>query len=206
MIRFASPSVVVRMAALAVLALSPVGCRTEYVDASGTNLAVSPDRLNTQDWTALADQLAEQVVSSGVLTRYGNGGRPAALLLNPVQNETGESIDPEAITKLIRMRLLATGRVQVITGSSMGREAEDPIVAEAQQRRRLAAGLEDPLADVPDLSVRLRLFRDRVRVEDKTQSGYFLQMTLSDTATRRAVWEGQVTVMKRGSKTTIGTK
>ncbi|MFM8698371.1 MAG: hypothetical protein ACKOF7_06850, partial [Phycisphaerales bacterium] len=72
-----------------------------------------------------------QVVSSGVLSRYGNAGRPAALLLNPVQNQTGESIDPEAITKLVRMRLLATGRVQVITGSTMGMEAEDPARKEA---------------------------------------------------------------------------
>jgi PBP1b-binding outer membrane lipoprotein LpoB len=196
-------------AALATALLSAAalaGCRTEYVDASGTNLAVSPDRMNTQDWTALAEDLAAQVVDSGVLAGYGRGGKPAAMLINPVQNETGERIDPEAITKLVRMRFLATGRVQVITGTSMGMEAEDPIVAQAQQRRRLAAGLEDPLAGVPDLSARLRLFRDQVRVEGKTQSAYFLQLTLSDTATQRAIWEGQTTVVKRGSKTTIGTK
>lgn len=206
MIRLPSLVRTARLSAVAAAAVLAAGCRTEYVDASGTNVAVSPDRLNTQDWTSLADDLAEQLVQSGTLSRYGNGGRAASMLINPVQNQSGESIDPEAITKLVRMRLLATGRVQVITGSTMGIDAEDPIVAQAQERRRLAAGLEDPLADVPDLSVRLRLFRDQLRVDGKTQSVYFLQMTLSDVATRRAVWEGQVTVMKRGSRTTIGTK
>ena len=189
-----------------VAGLPGVGCRTEYVDRDGTDLAVSPDRINLQDWTALAERLVQDLVASGALGLYGNGGRPAALLINPVQNQTGESIDPEAITKLVRVRLLATGKAQVITGNSVGGAAEDPIVAQSASRRSLAAGLEDPLEGVPDLSARLRLFRDQVRVDGKTQSGYFLQMTLSDTATQRAVWEGEVSIVKRGSRTTIGTR
>jgi hypothetical protein len=181
-----------------------VSCKTVYVDPDGADVAVSPDRINTQDWTALANAISTKLVVSGVLSGYARDGRPAGLLLNPVQNQTGESIDPEAITKLVRIQLLETGRVQVITGSSMGMAAEDPIVAKAQQRKRLAAGLEDPLADVPELSARLRLFRDQVRVDGKTQTAYFLQMTLSDTSMQRAVWEGQASLMKRGSRTTIG--
>jgi PBP1b-binding outer membrane lipoprotein LpoB len=186
--------------------LASAGCRTEYIDSRGESLAVSPDRLDMQDWTALAERIAQEMTSSGVLDRYGRAGRPASMLINPVQNQTGESIDPEAITKLVRIQLLATGRVQIITGGGAGTQAEDPIVAESRQRRRLAAGLEDPLDGVPDLSARLRLFRDRVRVDGKTQSAYFLQMTLSDTATQRSIWEGQATVAKRGSKATIGTR
>lgn len=194
---------------LAVVALMAVllplpGCKTAYVDPDGKDVAVSPDRINTQDWTALANRIASKLVSSGVLSGFGHDGKPAAILLNPVQNQTGEDIDPEAITKLVRIQLMETGRVQVMTGSAMGMEAEDPIVAKAQKRRRLAAGLEDPLADVPDLSARLRLFRNQVRVEGKTQSAYFLQMTLSDTSTQRSIWEGQASLMKRGDRVTIG--
>jgi hypothetical protein len=191
---------------VSVTVLPGTGCRTEYVDRDGTDLAVSPDRINLQDWTALAERLVQDLVTSGVLGRYGNDGRPAAMLVNPVQNQTGENIDPEAITKLMRVRLLATGKVQVITGNSVAGAAEDPIVAQSASRRSLAAGLEDPLEGIPDLSARLRLFRDQVRVDDKTQSGYFLQMTLSDTATQRAVWEGEISIVKRGSRTTIGTR
>lgn len=190
--------------AAALVAAVAASCKTVYVDPDGPDVAVSPDRINTQDWTALANAISTKLVSSGVLSAYARDGKPAGLLLNPVQNQTGEALDPEAITKLVRIQLLDTGRVQVITGSSMGMAAEDPIVAKAQQRKRLAAGLEDPLADVPDLSARLRLFRDQVRVDGKTQSAYFLQMTLSDTSTQRAVWEGQASLMKRGSRTTIG--
>lgn len=190
--------------AAALVAAVVASCKTVYVDPDGPDVAVSPDRINTQDWTALANAISTKLVSSGVLSAYARDGKPAGLLLNPVQNQTGEALDPEAITKLVRIQLLDTGRVQVITGSSMGMAAEDPIVAKAQQRKRLAAGLEDPLADVPDLSARLRLFRDQVRVDGKTQSAYFLQMTLSDTSTQRAVWEGQASLMKRGSRTTIG--
>lgn len=192
-------------AALAASAALLTGCRTQYVDAHGTDLAVSPDRMNTQDWTELAQRIVDELIASGALSRYG-GGAPASILLNPVQDQTGERIDPEAITKIVRMRLVATGRVAVITGDSVAGAAEDPIVAKSAERRRLAAGLEDPLQGVPDLSGRLRLFRDQVRVDGGTQSGYFLQLTLSDTATQRSVWEGQAAVMKRGSRTTIGTK
>jgi len=179
-------------------------CKTTYVDPNGLNVAVSPNEINTQDWSALANRIASELVKSNVLTPYGRDGKPAGILLNPLQNQTGENIDPEAITKLVRIQLLNTGRVQVMTGSSMGMEAEDPIVAKAQQKRRLAVGLEDPLGDVPDLSARLRLFKNTVHIEDQTQTAYFLQMTLSDAATQRAVWEGQATLMKRGSKVTIG--
>lgn len=190
--------------AATVLAATLVSCKTVYVDPDGQDVAVSPDRINIQDWTALANAISTKLVASGVLSAYARDGKPAGLLLNPVQNQTGEAIDPEAITKLVRIQLLETGRIQVITGSTMGFTAEDPIVAKAQQRKRLAAGLEDPLADVPDLSARIRLFRDQVRAEGKTQSAYVLQMTLSDTSTQRAVWEGQASLMKRGSRTTIG--
>lgn len=193
-------------AAIAASAALLTGCRTQYVDAHGTHLAVSPDRMNTQDWTELAQRIVDELIASGALLRYGSGGAPASILLSPVQDQTGERIDPEAITKIVRMRLMATGRVAVITGNSVAGAAEDPIVAKSAERRRLAAGLEDPFEGVPDLSGRLRLFRDQVHVDGATQSGYFLQLTLSDTATQRSVWEGQATVMKRGSKTTIGTK
>ena len=179
-------------------------CATSYVDPNGNDVAVSPDQINTQDWTALSHKLVQSLFASNALSSYGSGGHPAGILLNPLQNETGEAIDPEAITKLVRMQLMDTGRVQVLTGSSMGMQAEDPIVAKAKEKRRLAAGLEDPLDGVPDLSARLRLFRNQVQVGGKTQSTYFLQMTLSDTATQRSVWEGQASLMKRGSQVTIG--
>jgi hypothetical protein len=180
-----------------------VACKTTYEDPEGTKLVVSPDRMNIQDWSMLADRIAQEMVTSGILTRYG-GGRPAGALLNPLRNDTGESFDEDAIFKRIRIALLNTGRIEFITVDSMGLGAEDQAAERARQRQQLASGLEDPLADVPQLTVQAKIFRDQVRAEGKTQSGYFLHVTLTDTQTGRGIWEGEASIVKRGSKSTIG--
>ncbi len=183
--------------------LLPSCAKTTYVDGKGNDLVVSAGRMNIQDWTQLSDKVVQSMVTSGVLQSYSAGG-PAGLLLNPLQNDTGEQFDGDAILKKIRIALLQTGRVQVITAGSMGLAAEDPIAQRAKARQQLAAGLEDPLADVPALTIQAKIFRDRVRAEGQQQSAYFLQMTLTDTKSGRGIWEDEVSIVKRGSKSAIG--
>lgn len=185
------------------MCLSFMGCSARYVDSGGNEVVVSADRMNIQDWSLLADEVVQSIVTSGVLARYG-GDQPAGIMLNPLQNQTTESFDGDAILKKIRIALINTGRVQVITIGGFGAEVEDEIAARAKDRQQLAAGLGDPLADVPAITLTAKLLRDQVRAQGQTQSAYILQMTLTDTSSGRGVWEGEATVMKQGSKSTIG--
>jgi len=135
----------------------------------------------------LADQVVQDLLASGVLARYGNSGQPAGAMLGQLQNNTGESFDGDAILTKIRIALLQTGRVQVITTGGVGVAAEDPIAQRAKERQRLAPGLGNPLEDVPQITIQSKIFRDQVKAQGQLQTAYFLQMKLTDTATGRAV-------------------
>ena len=177
--------------------------RTQYVDAGGSDLIVSPDRMNLQDWSLLADQAVQDMVVSGSLSRYSSSS-PPGLLLNPLKNQTGEQFDGDAILKKIRIALLATGRVQVITAGDASQSGEDALAQRAKSKRQLSAGLADPLADVPGLTIQAKLLADRVKASGQTQTAYLLQLTLTDTTSGRGVWEGEAKVVKRGASARVG--
>ena len=189
------------LAATVVLA----GCqKAQYVDPKGNELIVSVDRMNIQDWSMLADQTIQSMVSSGTLARLPN--QPAGLLLNPVINTTTQQFDTDAIMKKIRIALLNTGRVEVIMADDLFGGAEDRIAREAQRRKDRAAGVDTDASNknVPDVTITAKLIEDRARAGNTRQVAYVLQMSLTNTATGRAVWEGEAQVVKQGERASIG--
>ncbi len=197
-------------AALTTLLALPfaTGCKspTRYVDAGGNDVIVNAGKMNVQDWSLLADQCTQSMISAGVLQRYGDQSKPAGVLLNALVNQTTEQFDGDAILKKIRIALLNTGRVEVIMTAGPGGRAEDPIAQSAQQSKAFMSGDDNALMakNTPDLTLTAKLLQDQTKAGSDTQTTYILQMTLTDTTSGRGIWEGEANVMKRGGKATIG--
>jgi uncharacterized protein (TIGR02722 family) len=193
------------ISAVAAITLATAACnKAQYVDPKGKDLVVNVDRMNIQDWSMLSDQVVQSMVSSGVLSRLPN--QPAGMLLNPCVNTTTQQFDTDAIIKKIRIALMNTGRVEVIMADDMFGGAEDRIAREAQRRKDKAAGVDTDASNknVPDVTVTAKLLEDRARAGSTRQVAYILQMTLTNTATGRAVWEGEAQVVKQGERSSVG--
>jgi hypothetical protein len=178
--------------------------KAQYVDPKGNDLVVSLDKMNIQDWNQLADQVVQQMVTSGALARMQN--QPARLLLNRPINKTSESFDTDAIMKKIRISLLNTGKAEIIMTSGPGGRAEDPIARDAANARAFASGTDNQLNEkrLPDATLTAKLLEDRSRSGSTRQVAYILQMSLTDTNRETAVWEGEAQVVKQGTKSGVG--
>ncbi len=182
-----------------------MGCqKATYIDPKGNDLIVNADRMNVQDWSLLADQTVQSMVGSGVLARLPN--QPAGILLNPVINETTQQFDGDAIMKKIRISLLNTGRCEVIMTSELGGRPEDPIAKRAQDLKDAQAGRggQVNMSTVPEATLTAKLLEDRARSGSTRQVVYVLQMSLTNTTTGRAIWEGEAQVAKQGQKSAVG--
>ena len=195
----------ITLAALLATTLATSACqKAHYVDPKGNELVVNVDRMNIQDWSMLSDQVVQSMVSSGVLARLPN--QPAGMLLNPCVNTTTQQFDTDAIIKKIRISLMNTGRVEVIMSDDLFGGAEDRIAREAQRRKDRAAGVDTDASNknVPDVTVTAKLLEDRTRAGNTRQVAYILQMTLTNTSTGRAIWEGEAQVVKQGERASVG--
>ncbi|MFM1803458.1 MAG: hypothetical protein RL136_337 [Planctomycetota bacterium] len=187
------------------LAFLPMGCqKAQYVDPKGNELVVNVDRMNIQDWSMLSDQVIQSMVTSGTLARLPN--QPAGLLLNPVVNTTTQQFDTDAIMKKIRIALMNTGRVEVIMADDLFGGAEDRIAREAQRRKDRAAGVDTDASNrnVPDITITAKLLEDRARAGNTRQVAYILQMSLTNTTSGRAMWEGEAQIVKQGERASVG--
>jgi uncharacterized protein (TIGR02722 family) len=187
------------------LSLGSAGCqKAQYVDPKGNDLIVNADRMNIQDWNLLADQVVQSMVNSGVLARLPN--QPAGVLLNPVINTTTQQFDTDGIMKKIRISLLNTGRCEVIMTAGPGGRAEDKIAQDAQALKDFQSGRDNQVNpnNVPDATLTAKLIEDRARSGSTRQVAYVLQMSLTNTTTGRAVWEGEASVIKQGQRSSVG--
>jgi uncharacterized protein (TIGR02722 family) len=187
------------------LSLGSAGCqKAQYVDPKGNDLVVNADRMNIQDWNLLADQVVQSMVNSGVLARLPN--QPAGVLLNPVINTTTQQFDTDGIMKKIRISLLNTGRCEVIMTAGPGGRAEDKIAQDAQALKDFQSGRDNQVnpSNVPDATLTAKLIEDRARSGSTRQVAYVLQMSLTNTTTGRAVWEGEASVIKQGQRSSVG--
>jgi len=193
------------IAIAATLPLALVACqKAQYVDPKGNDLVVNADRMNIQDWNLLADQVVQSMVNSGVLARLPN--QPAGVLLNSVINTTTQQFDTDGIMKKIRIALLQTGRCEVIMTAGPGGRAEDKIAQDAQGLKDFQSGKDNQVNpnNVPDATLTAKLIEDRARSGSTKQVAYVLQMSLTNTATGRAVWEGEASVIKQGQRSSVG--
>lgn len=190
-------------ACLAVALLSGCATRTTYVDANSSRLITTTEGINIQDFSQAADTMTQSLIDN--LINPGGlessvPGKPALLAISRIQNNTGQQLDTDLLTKKIRVALLRTGKVQTSTTIAYG-GPEDPLAAEQQKAQEFFQ--DEKHTRLPDYTLSGKIIEDRTRAGNVRQTAYIFQLSLSSRA-GIAVWEDERTIVKQGSRPSVG--
>jgi len=195
----------------AILLLSGCASPAHRIDPQGSKLITRVTKLDEQDAADAAAELAGSLLDAGVL---GREGKPSSIAIDRVVDATGQSIDPDRITKKLRVALNKAGVSQTMT--TINRDGEiggESAIASAAAGRRLRNNQIDaflnetvaPEAISPDFALSFKMLRSKsVSVGLLWQTIYTFQMTLTDTQTGLAVWEEEKQIAKQGRWSSAG--
>lgn len=189
--------------ALGALGLGTTGCGTtdaRYIDSGGTETVVSLDQINIQDWANAGDQMVQSLLTSGVLERAPR--QPALMAISRIVNNTMQQVDTDYLTKQIRVALLQSGKVETTTTMGLGGVGEDPLAQGFQEEAEFMGTA--PAQETPFFTLSGKLLEDRARAGKVRQTTYTFQLSLTEVASGRAVWEDQVQITKQGKKANVG--
>jgi len=181
------------------LLLAGCGTPTTYVDPAGSRLVVNAGQINIQDFQQAADamvnSLIDQVINPGRL-RSASPPEPALLAISRIINNTSQQLDTDLLVKKIRIALMRTGKVQTSTTINYG-GPEDPLAADLQRNSGA------PASRNPDYTLSGKIIEDRSGVGGLKQLACVFQLSLSS-PDGIAVWEEEKTIIKQGSRSTVG--
>jgi len=187
------------------LALLAAGCasKTTYVDPGSSRLVTTTEGVNIQDFAQAADamvnSLIDQLINPGQL-QSGAPGQPALLAISRIQNNTGQQLDTDLLVRKMRIALLRTGKVQTSTTIAFG-GPEDPLAAEEQQNNQF---FNNQPTRRPDYTLSGKIIEDRTQAGKVRQSAYVFQLALTRVGQGIAVWEEEKTIVKQGSRPSVG--
>lgn len=182
-----------------------VGCasKASYVDPASSRLVTSVDAINIQDFAqasdAMVNSLIDNLINPGSL-QSGMPGQPALLAISRIQNNTGQQLDTDMLVKKMRVALLRTGKVLTSTTIAFG-GPEDPLAAEEKQ---LSGGTNATANRRPDYTLSGKIIEDRAQAGKVRQAAYIFQLSLTKTPEGVAVWEDEKTIVKQGSRPSVG--
>lgn len=182
---------------VAVGAASFVGCETvpELVDEKNDKGHTTIE-LDYRDFQKAADEAIDGLLKSGNVDRPG-GGR-YVMMVSTVKNDTDADVDPDMLTKKIRVALMNSRKVVVSTAVGIkGPEDQATALIQAEFGGNGVAK--------PELSLSGKIIsRKPLHYESsKSQFEYYLQLTLTDLSGGYSIWEGETRVIKRGSSKTV---
>ena len=179
------------------------GPKTTYVDPGSSRLVTTTEGVNIQDFSQAADamvnSLIDQLINPGQL-QSGAPGQPALLAISRIQNNTGQQLDTDLLVRKIRIALLRTGKVQTSTTIAFG-GPEDPLAAEEQQNNQF---FNNQPTRRPDYTLSGKIIEDRTQAGKVRQSAYVFQLALTRVGQGIAVWEEEKTIVKQGSRPSVG--
>jgi PBP1b-binding outer membrane lipoprotein LpoB len=70
--------------------------------------------------------------------------------------------------------------------------------------REFQSGKSNEMPRMTDFTLTAKILENSVSAGDTKQTSFIFQMSLTDTNTGNAVWEGEETVTKQGQKNAIG--
>lgn len=190
------------VSSLVLAAIAACGPQATYKDSRGNDLVVSLDQPNIQDFNQAADNLVQGMMVSGVLERAPR--KPAVMGISRVINDTSTTFDTDQLVKKIRVALLQTGKIEVTTTIGLGGTAEDPMAKGVQDMKDFESGQSNAMPDLPDYTLTSKILENRASAGSTKQVSYIFQMSLTDTRSCRAVWEGEETITKQGRKNAVG--
>jgi uncharacterized protein (TIGR02722 family) len=191
-----------RLTPLAVLLIAAACTPARRIDPNGTEVITSTSQIDIQDFNQAANTLVQSMAESGVFARSAN--KPAILGISRITNDTATQFDTDELIKKVRIALLQTGKVQVSTTEGLGGKPEDPMAKSTKDMRDFQSGQSNAMPRLTDFTLTAKILQNSVSAGDTKQSSFIFQMSLTDTTSGNAVWEGEATVTKQGQKNAIG--
>lgn len=188
-----------------VLAAAVTGCanKTTYVDPNSSNLVVSTEGINIQDFAQAAETMSQSLIANNISTgqlKSGVPGEPALIAISRIQNNTGQQLDTDQLVKKIRIDLLRTGKVYTSSTIAYG-GPQDPLAADLQKADQLLG--QKAAGRLPDYTLSGKIIEDRTSAGRTKQTSYIFQLSLSSRA-GIAVWEDEKIVTKQGKRNSVG--
>ncbi len=190
------------LTSVATFALCAACTPARRIDSRGNEVITSTNKVDVQDFNLAADKLVQSMTVSGVFAKSPN--QPAILGISRITNDTSDQFDTDELIKKIRIALLQTGKVQISTTEGLGGKAEDPMAKGTMDMREFQSGKSNEMPRMTDFTLTAKILENSVRAGDTKQTSFIFQMSLTDTNTGNAVWEGEETVTKQGQKNAIG--
>jgi uncharacterized protein (TIGR02722 family) len=178
------------------------GCATNahYVETGGRENVVSVNQINIQDYIQAANAAVNDLLASGALDRVPNP--PAVLAISRIVNNTGQQIDTDLLVKKIRVAVLNSGKAQTTTTMGLGGTAEDPMAKGLQQENEFMN--DQKTTRKPDFTLSGKIIETLARSGSTRQSTYSFQLSLTDSKTGLAIWEGEKEITKQGTRPSVG--
>jgi hypothetical protein len=178
------------------------GCATNahYVETGGRENVVSVNQINIQDYIQAANAAVNDLLASGALDRVATP--PAVLAISRIVNNTGQQIDTDLLVKKIRVAVLNSGKAQTTTTMGLGGTAEDPMAKGLQQENEFKS--DQKATRTPDFTLSGKIIETTARAGSTRQSTYSFQLSLTDSKTGLAVWEGEKEITKQGTRPSVG--
>ena len=186
-------------------ALLFTGCATEttYVQPDSSRLVTSVGKIDIQDFSQAADTMVQSLIDNLInqdKLRSSVPSEPALMAISRIVNNTGQQLDTDLLVKKIRVALNRTGRVQTSTTIGLG-GPEDPLAADQQKAQEFFADKKH--TRLPDYTLSGKIIEVREKAGSIRQASYVFQLSLSS-ASGIAVWEEEKTIIKQGSRATVG--
>jgi penicillin-binding protein activator len=162
--------------------------------------------LDYRDFENAAATMVESMLASGAVNKPG-GGR-YVLAIPMVVNDTMQRIDTDLLTKKIRVELLNSGKV--VTTTAVG--LTGPEDAMSMRVRELRGSKEFDQSRIagegqmiaPDLSLSGKIIQRNISIDRRRQQvEYYFLLSLTDSRTGLALWEGEKPIIKRGSNKSV---
>jgi penicillin-binding protein activator len=185
-----------------VLPLLAGGCasRAHYIQTGGHESIVTVNSINIQDFIQAATVMTGELKASGALTKVSTP--PAVLAISRIVNNTGQQIDTDLLIKKIRVDLLQSGQAVTTTTMGLGGTAEDPMAKGLQQENEFMN--DQKTTRKPDFTLSGKIIETLARSGSTRQSTYSFQLSLTDSKTGLAVWEGEKEITKQGTRSSVG--
>ena len=186
---------------LAAIPFIVIGCATDHViETGGRESIVTVGQINIQDYIQAANASVNDLLASGALDHVANP--PAVIAISRIVNSTGQQIDTDLLAKKIRIALLNSGKAQTTTTIGLGGQAEDPLAKSVGDEN---AFLNDQKSTrLPNFTLSGKIIETLARAGSTRQSTYSFQLSLTDTKTGNAVWEGEKEITKQGTHPVVG--
>ncbi len=186
----------------------------QYIDEEkmGTSTPVTLG-LDYEDINRASLKLVNSMLRSSYLEKmYENKkrreGKPLVLMISDFTNDTTQRLDIDQIVKKIRIALLNSGRFIVTTAVRAG-GAEDRATYELRKLRKNEEFNQRTIAKkgtiiAPDLSLSGKIIQRVTELPNgKQRVDYYIQMSLTDTNSGLAFWEGEEVISKAGSDKSV---